>query len=267
VYDENERNWKLEFDFGEDKNPAETGEIVDLSAQEPQGPCPKCGHQVYEWGSNYVCERSVPTEQHPTPTCDFRSGKIILQQPVEREQMAKLLATGKTDLLDKFVSMRTRRSFKAYLAWDAEAGKVNFEFEPRASKFPPRKGAAAKPGAKEPATPYKATAKAAKAVAGKKAAPAKKAAEPAKKAAAKAPRKTGAGLKPSPELAAVVGSEPIARTEVIKKIWDYIKAKGLQDAKDKRAINADEKLRPVFGKAQVTMFELAGIVGKHLSAE
>lgn len=260
VYDENERNWKLEFDFGEDKNPAETGEIVDLSAQEPLGPCPKCGHQVYEWGSNYVCERSVPTEQHPTPTCDFRSGKIILQQPVEREQMAKLLATGKTDLLDKFVSMRTRRSFKAYLAWDAEAGKVNFEFEPRASKFPPRKGAAAKPGAKEPATPYKATAKAAKAVAGKKAAP-------AKKAAAKAPRKTGAGLKPSPELAAVVGSEPIARTEVIKKIWDYIKAKGLQDAKDKRAINADEKLRPVFGKAQVTMFELAGIVGKHLSAE
>jgi DNA topoisomerase-3 len=268
VYDENDRNWKLEFDFGEDKNPAETGEIVDLSAQEPLGPCPKCGHQVHEWGSNYVCERSVPTQGHPTPTCDFKSGKIILQQPVEREQMAKLLATGKTDLLDKFVSMRTRRPFKAYLAWDAEAGKVNFAFEPRASKFPPRKTAGAasrttaagKAKAKEPATPYQATAKAAKAVAGKKTA-AKKAAAP------KAPRKTGAGLKPSPELAAVVGSEPIARTEVIKKIWDYIKAKGLQDAKDKRAINADEKLRPVFGKPQVTMFELAGIVGKHLSSE
>ncbi|HEX2543308.1 MAG TPA: SWIB/MDM2 domain-containing protein, partial [Ramlibacter sp.] len=57
----------------------------------------------------------------------------------------------------------------------------------------------------------------------------------------------------------------VARTEVIKKIWDYIKAKGLQDARDKRSINADEKLRPVFGKPQVTMFELAGIVGKHLS--
>jgi DNA topoisomerase-3 len=271
VYDEEEKNWKLEFDFGEDKNPAETGEIVDLSAQEPLGPCPKCGHQVYEWGSNYVCERSVPTEKHPAPTCDFRSGKIILQQPVEREQMAKLLATGKTDLLDKFVSMRTRRSFKAYLAWDAEAGKVNFEFEPRASKFPPRKTAgaasaktaAAKSAAKAPPTAEKATAKAAKAVA--KAAPAKKAAPAAKKAAA--PRKTGAGLKPSPELAAVVGSEPLARTEVIKKIWDYIKAHGLQDKKDKRAINADAKLRAVFGKNQVTMFELAGIVGKHLSAE
>jgi DNA topoisomerase-3 len=96
-----------------------------------------------------------------------------------------------------------------------------------------------------------------------KKAPAKKA--PARKAAAKAPRKQAAGLKPSPELAAVVGSEPIARTEVIKRIWDYIKAQGLQDAEDKRSINADDKLRQVFGKPQVTMFELAGIVGKHLS--
>jgi DNA topoisomerase-3 len=165
--------------------------------------------------------------------------------------------------------MRTRRPFKAYLAWDAEAGKVNFAFEPRASKFPPRKTAGAatrttaaqRAKAKEPASGYKVTAKAAKAVAKKVAA--KKA--PAKKAATKTPRKTGAGLKPSPELAAVVGSEPIARTEVIKRIWDYIKAQGLQDAKDRRAINADEKLRPVFGKPQVTMFELAGIVGKHLS--
>jgi DNA topoisomerase-3 len=191
---------------------------------------------------------------------------------VEREQMAKLLATGKTDLLDKFVSMRTRRPFKAFLAWDAEAGKVSFEFEPRKSKFPPRAGAGAAGKtrtAKEPAPAYKATAKAAKAVVAKKAPTAKKAA-PAKKAAAKkpaTPRKTGAGLKPSAALAAVVGSEPIARTEVIKRIWDYIKANGLQDAKDKRSINADAKLQPVFGKPQVTMFELAGIVGKHLTSE
>jgi DNA topoisomerase-3 len=269
VYNEEDENWKLEFDFGEDKDPAETGEIVDFSGQEALGPCPKCGHKVFEWGSNYICERSVPTQAHPHPTCDFRSGKIILQQPVEREQMAKLLATGKTELLDKFISMRTRRPFKAYLAWDAEAGKVNFEFEPRASKFPPRKGAAAagKTAAaakKAPAAPVKATAKTAK-VAAKKAAPAAKKAPATKKAAA--PRKTGPGLKPSPELAAVVGSEPLARTEVIKKIWDYIKAQGLQDAKDKRAINADAKLRAIFGKPQVTMFELAGIVGKHLSSE
>jgi DNA topoisomerase III len=253
-YNEEDKNWKLEFDFGNEDNPAETGEVIDFSDQQPLGPCPKCGGRVFEWGSNYLCEKSVPTAAQATPSCDFKSGKIILQQPVEREQMAKLLATGKTDLLDKFVSMRTRRAFKAFLAWDKEAGKVNFEFEPRASKFPPRKSAAGKAPAKagaKAAAPAKAAAK--------KTAPAKKTAAP------KAPRKTGAGLTPSAALAAVIGSEPVARTEVIKKLWDYIKANGLQDAANKRAINADAKLRPVFGKAQVTMFELAGIVGKHLS--
>ena len=256
-YNEEEKNWKLEFDFGDDKNAAETGEIVDFSEQQPLGPCPKCGARVFEYGKNYLCEKAVPTEQQPTPTCDFKSGQVILQQPVEREQMSKLLQTGKTDLLDKFVSMRTRRPFKAFLAWDKEAGKVNFEFAP--SKFPPRKGAAGKtPAAKEPAAKYAPVAKAAKAAA-KKAPAAKKAAAP------KAPRQTGAGLKPSAELAAVIGAEPVARTEVIKKLWDYIKANGLQDTKDKRSINADAKLLPVFGKPQVTMFELAGVVGKHLS--
>jgi DNA topoisomerase-3 len=160
--------------------------------------------------------------------------------------MMKLLATGKTDLLDKFVSMRTRRPFKAYLAWNAEEGKVSFEFEP--SKFP-RKG-----GAARSAAPAKAAAKKA---------PAKKAAS--KTAAAKKPRKAAAGLTPSPELAAVIGGEPVARTEVIKKIWDYIKAQGLQDPKDKRSVLADAKLQPVFGKDRVTMFEITGLVGKHLS--
>ena len=69
------------------------------------------------------------------------------------------------------------------------------------------------------------------------------------------------GKLPSAELAAVIGAEPVARTEVIKKLWDYIKANGLQDATNKRAINADAKLQAVFGKDQVTMFELAGIAG------
>jgi DNA topoisomerase-3 len=252
-YDEEEKNWKLEFDFGDEEDPAQTGELVDFGGQEPLGPCPKCGARVFEWGKNYVCERSVPTAEQPTPSCDFKSGQIILQQPVDREQMQKLLATGKTDLLDKFVSMRTRRPFKAFLAWDAEAGKVNFEFEPRESKFPPRKGGPARAPA------------AAKKAAAKKAAPAAKAPAAKKAATPKAPRKAGPGLTPSPELAAVIGSEPLARTEVIKKLWDYIKANGLQDARNKRAINADDKLSKVFGKPQVTMFELAGIVGKHLS--
>jgi DNA topoisomerase-3 len=75
-------------------------------------------------------------------TCDFKSGKIILQQPVAREQMAKLLATGKTDLLENFVSNKTRRKFKAFLAYDAKEGKVVFEFEPRAAKAPAKKAAA-----------------------------------------------------------------------------------------------------------------------------
>jgi len=248
-FDEEAKNYKLEFDFGDDKA-EETGELVDFSAKESLGACPKCGGAVYEHGKNYVCEKSVPTLAQPTPSCDFKSGQIILQQPVEREQMTKLLATGKTDLLDKFVSMRTRRPFKAMLAWDAEAGKVNFEFAP--SKFPPRKPSA------------KTTAKAAPVA---KKAPAKKAAAkkaPAKSAALKAPRKPAAGKVPSAALAAVIGNEPVARTEVVKKLWDYIKANGLQDATNKRAINADAKLLPVFGKPQVTMFELAGIVGKHL---
>ncbi len=269
-FDEETKNYKLEFDFGDDKN-AETGEIVDFGEQQSLGPCPRCASRVFELGKNYVCEKSVPTLAQPTPTCNFKTGQVILQQPIEREQMHKLLETGKTDLLDKFVSMRTRRPFKAMLAWDKEADKVNFEFAP--SKFPPRKPAAAKTGTvktpfgKTVAVKAAAGAPAAKKVAAKKVA-AKKA-PAAKTAKPKAPRvaKPGAGLVPSAELAAVIGSEPVARTQVIKKLWDYIKAEGLQDAKDKRSINADAKLLPVFGKPQVTMFELAGIVGKHLKAE
>mgnify|MGYP000618475411 CR=1 FL=1 len=101
---------------------------------------------------------------------------------------------------------------------------------------------------------------AAKKVAVKKA-PAAKVAKPKVARVAK----PGSGLKPSDALAAVIGAEPVVRTQVIKKLWDYIKAENLQDSANKRNINADAKLLPVFGKAQVTMFELAGIVGKHLS--
>jgi len=272
-FDEETKNYKLEFDFGDDKN-AESGEIVDFTGQESLGACPKCASAVYELAKNYVCEKSVPTLAQPTPSCDFKTGHVILQQPVEPEQMRKLLTTGKTDLLDKFVSMRTRRAFKAHLVWDAEAGKVNFEFAP--SKFPPKPGAAAKaPGTVK--TPFgktvavKAAAKLAAKKAAAKKAPAKTgAAAVAKTSAAvkpKAERKVtpSAGLTPSDALAAVIGNEPVGRPQVIKKLWDYIKAEGLQDAANKRAINADAKLLAVFGRPQVTMFELAGIVGKHLS--
>ena len=263
-FDDETKNYKLEFDFGDDKAGEETGELVDFSSQDSLGKCPKCGGSVYEHGKNYVCDRTVPTHAHPTPGCDFKTGQVILQQPVERAQMHKLLETGKTDLLDKFVSMRTRRAFKAMLVWDAAAGKVNFEFAP--SKFPPRKTAA------KPVIATKTGAARALSTedAGKKA-PAKKAttrkAAAVKEVKPKAARKTTAasGKLPSAALAAVIGAEPISRPQVMKKLWDYIKANGLQDAKDKRSINADAKLLVVFGKPQVTMFELAGIAGKHLS--
>jgi len=267
-FDEETKNHKLEFDFGDDKKGEETGELIDFSAQQSLGNCPKCGSAVFEHGKSYVCEKSVPTLEQANPSCDFKSGQIILQQPIQRDQMTKLLATGKTDLLDKFVSMRTRRAFKAMLAWDAEAGKVNFEFAP--SKFPPRPTAAAKKIATKSITTG---AKALKPLKAKAPVAAKKAARPAikaTKAVAKAPRKAAApktaaaGLTPSAALAAVIGAEPVGRPQVIKKLWDYIKANQLQDSANKRAINADAKLLAVFGKPQVTMFELAGIVGKHL---
>ena len=269
-FDEDTKNYKLEFDFGDDKKGEESGEIIDFSAQMSLGACRKCGGAVFEHGKNYVCEKSVPTMTQPIPSCDFKSGQIILQQPIVREQMSKLLETGKTDLLDKFVSMRTRRGFKAMLAWDAEAGKVNFEFAP--SKFPPRKTAAGAAG-RAPAAgktaaknSAKTTTKTATKTAAKKSAPAKTKVAAPRKASAKAKSAPAAGLQPSAALAGVIGAEPVSRPQVIKKLWDYIKANGLQDAANKRNINADAKLLPVFGKAQVTMFELAGIVGKHLSA-
>ena len=269
-FDEETKNYKLEFDFGDEKKGDESGELIEFSSQESLGACPKCGAAVYEHGKSYVCEKSVPTNAQATPSCDFKSGQIILQQPVTREQMGKLLGSGKTDLLDKFVSMRTRRPFKAMLAWDGEAGKVNFEFAP--SKFPPRKPPAGAPArtAAAPATKKAAIgAKTATKTTAKKA-PARKPAAtkkvPAKKASLTAAKVPKAGtLRPSAELAAVIGEGVVARTEVVKKLWDYIKANGLQDATNRRAINADAKLKPVFGKSQITMFEMAGLIGKHLS--
>ena len=75
-----------------------------------------------------------------------------------------------------------------------------------------------------------------------------------------------APVNPSPALAEIVGAKPLPRTEVTKKLWAYIKKNNLQDKKDKRCINADDKLKPIFKKAQVTMFEMTKLVSKHLSA-
>ena len=158
-----------EFDFGQGAGGEDgNAEPVDFSGQESLGSCPKCQSRVFEHGMAFVCEKSVGPER----SCDFRSGKVILQQPVEREQMQKLLAEGRTDLLKNFVSNKTRRKFSAFLVRGKD-GKVGFEFEKREPKAP-AKGAAAKKAADKPA-PTGAAEKPAKAAA-KKAAPRKKSA-------------------------------------------------------------------------------------------
>ena len=147
VHDPDISNWKLEFDFGDDARQAEgDGEPVDFSAQASLGACPKCQGRVFDHGGSYVCEHSVGAHV----TCDFKSGKIILQQPVLPEEMTRLLATGKTSLLENFVSNKTRRKFKAFLSYDRKEGRVVFEFEPRTAKAP-AKVAAKKAAAKKSA--------------------------------------------------------------------------------------------------------------------
>ena len=245
VSDKDTGQFKLEFDFGDDKASEENAEIVDFSGQTSLGACPACGAPVFAHGSNYVCSKAVPTAAQPAPSCNFKSGQVILQQPIAPEQMQKLLATGKTDLLDKFISNRTRRAFKAHLVWDKAGGKVGFEFEQRESKYPPKKGAST--AAKTTTTKAKTT----------------------KTTASKAPaarKPAAANYHPDAALAAVIGSEAVARTEALKKLWDYIKAHNLQDPQDKRTIVADDKLRPVLGKDRAGMFELTGLIGPHLVA-
>ncbi len=130
-----------------------------------------------------------------------------------------------------------------------------------AKKAAPKKAAAKKAPAKKAAVKKAAPAK----KAAVKKAPAKKA--PAKKAAKRTPNAAFMkALTPSSDLAAVVGDKPLPRTEVVKKLWAYIKKHGLQDTKNKRNINADDKLKAVFGgKKTVSMFEMTSLVSKHLS--
>ncbi|MEM5424981.1 MULTISPECIES: DNA topoisomerase III [Paraburkholderia] len=190
-FDDEIKNYKLEFDFGQDSG-AEDGEAPDFSQQEPVGACPKCKARVYEHGMSYVCEHSVANPK----TCDFRSGKVILQQEIARDQMAKLLAEGRTDLLTNFKSSRTGRNFKAFLVKQPD-GKIGFEFE----KKEPSAKTAAKTAAKKSAASAEATNDAANDAADSaeegKAKPARKTAAakaaPARKTAArKTPaRKTG----------------------------------------------------------------------------
>jgi DNA topoisomerase-3 len=158
VRDEDAKNYKLEFDFGQARDDEGHNEEIDFSDQTPLGPCPKCGSGVYELGLAYVCENTAAKPK----TCDFRSGRIILQQEILPEQMQKLLNEGRTDLLPGFISQRTRRPFKAFLVRGKD-GKVSFEFEERKAKVPAKtaaKGKAAKEDDEEAAeAPVKAVAK------------------------------------------------------------------------------------------------------------
>jgi DNA topoisomerase-3 len=142
-FDDEIKNYKLEFDFGQDTG-GEDGEPPDFSEQTPVGACPKCQSRVYEHGMSYVCENSVANPK----TCDFRSGKVILQQEMSREQMSKLLEEGRTDLLTGFKSSRTGRNFKAFLVKQPD-GKIGFEFEKKepkpGAKTAVKRGAAAAP--------------------------------------------------------------------------------------------------------------------------
>ncbi|HTJ97742.1 MAG TPA: DNA topoisomerase III [Rhodocyclaceae bacterium] len=177
-----------EFDFGQSN--ADSDEEVDFSGQESLGPCPKCQSHVYENGLSYICEKSVG----PAKSCDFRSGKIILQQEIDRAQMSKLLNEGKTDLLKGFVSNRTKRKFSAFLVRGPD-GKTGFEFEPRPAKAPkaPKAGAVVEEGAEAETEAAPAAKAAAKKPAAKK---------PAAKVATKAPAKTAAKAAPKKRAAA-----------------------------------------------------------------
>jgi len=119
--------FNTEFDFAQANANADAAP-VDFSQQTSLGFCPKCGGRVYSHGVAYMCEKGTG----PDRSCDFRSGKIILQRPIEPEQMQKLLSDGKTDLLHRFISKKGR-PFSAFLVRGAD-GKTSFEFAPREAK-------------------------------------------------------------------------------------------------------------------------------------
>lgn len=120
---------EMKFDFGESND--ESTEDVNFTGHESLGKCLRCDGQVFEHGMSYTCEKAVGV----TRTCDFKTGKIILKRPIEREQVVKLLRFGRTDLLSRFISKKGR-PFSAYLV-AGENGKTRFEFEPRQAKIEP----------------------------------------------------------------------------------------------------------------------------------
>jgi DNA topoisomerase-3 len=136
-----------ELDFGQSLADERDAEPVDFSGQEPLGKCPKCGARVFDRELAYVCEKSVG----PARTCDFRTGKIILQRPIEVEQVRRLLETGRTELLHRFISKKGR-PFSAFLVRQPD-GRIGFEFAPRAAAKPKAAASGTKEKASEEPAP------------------------------------------------------------------------------------------------------------------
>lgn len=103
------------------------GEEFNFANQKSLGFCPKCGGSVFEHGKQFVCEKALTSTEDGKESCNFILAKTVLKQPVSREQVCKLLDTGKTDLFKGFLSLRTNRSFRARLIWDAVKGRVEFQ--------------------------------------------------------------------------------------------------------------------------------------------
>ena len=125
------KDGKVGFEFEKrEKKAAKDGKKepkvkIDFTGLEPVGKCPRCGGRVFESEKDYLCENTQADKKQ----CKFKTGKTILQRPIEREQVTRLLDGGKTDLLEKFIS-KTGRPFSAWLVLD-DMGKVTFEFPPR----------------------------------------------------------------------------------------------------------------------------------------
>jgi DNA topoisomerase-3 len=217
--------FKLEFDFG-NAGGEDDGTEVDFSGLTSLGPCPKCGSAVFEQPMSYVCEKSVGAAR----SCDFRSGRVILQQTIEAEQMRKLLSEGRTDLLRGFVSNRTRRKFAAYLIRKPD-GSTGFEFEARPARAAAADGVAPAAGAARgravaAARGAKAAAKSAGEVQSAPEEPppaktsAKAPAKPAVKAAAKKASKAGTktALKAAAKAAALPAAKPAVKAAAKKAV-------------------------------------------------
>ena len=119
--------WQLEFDFGDGNKEDDT---EDTSNYPVIGKCPKCSGRVLQGPAAYFCEHA----QGSAKTCDFRIGRVILQQEVSPEEAGKILTEGRSTQLSNFVSNRSHRKFKAFLVLDPKTKKVGFEFEAREPK-------------------------------------------------------------------------------------------------------------------------------------